>query len=204
MIKYIEQHIPKPKQPKVLKLLYAWMGIKDPVTPDFEQNPKYRTAIQGATNLMRNTGFDWIENGESVHNIGQRWAKIFRTDKHSVAFGMRFSTTVPLVITFGFLKQRRNGKIFICWIRYYLHENGLFQPQDSNLKMDFIGALLYGLQNLNTQDCGIQMLRRLDLNRYKHLQHLLNGYARAHIPKTERWEDFDDEDQNKRIGYCSE
>jgi len=203
LVEYIQEHIPEPRQTKVLKLLSAWMGIGDHVTPALEKTPKYKAAIQGAMNLMRNTGFDWIEEGDTVQVIGERWAKLFCKESHSVAFGMRFSTTVPLVVTFGFLKHSGERRIYIQWIRYSFCENGLFQPQNLSRKMDFVGALLYGLQQLNVRHNQLQSLKRLDLNRYKAVQQMLNGYARSNLTKTERWEELDEE-QNKRIGYCSE
>jgi hypothetical protein len=203
LIEHIKVHVPEEQQPALLKRLGEWMAIDDPtsITPELEKQPRFKIAIEGAANIMRNRGFDWTDQGESVQAIGQRWRHVFDAKRHTAAFGMRFSTTVPLVATFGFLERTERGSVTLRWVRYHFREDGLFQPEHSTQKMDFIGALLYGMSYMKGHDCPLNCLRCLDLNHYGEVQQALDGYVR-HNPDVDDWEGSDEE-ENERVGYTS-
>lgn len=206
VVNYIKEHIPEPKQTKVLDRLAKWMGLEDAagLTPELEQEPQFRTAIQGAVNLMRNRAFDWIERDDTPESIAERWRETFSNNNASnVAFGIRFSTTVPLVATFGFIQRsccRRNDTSIIKWRRFHFLPNGRFRPQFSELTLDFVGVLLCGLSDLPSSS-RLQTLRSLDLNCHDKIQKALDGYVRC-TPNTINWEGPNRE-ENERLGYSS-
>lgn len=204
LLQHIRDHIPEPKHTRVLQHLQRWVGIDDiaSLTPSMEHSLELKHAIEGAVNLMRNRAFEWVEHSETADDIATRWKQMFLTLNCDTAFGMRFSTTRKMMATFGFLQRTPFDRgVCLQWRRFHFLPNGKFRPQHSDITMDFLGALLWGLSGLPSTTKGCCGLRALQLNTHSEVQRALDGYVRC----TEGVDDWEgsDEEENERIGYSS-
>jgi hypothetical protein len=93
------------EQINIKNMITNWLGGVE-LCSVTENDPIYQPIIVSAARLMRNSAFDW-----SLQNTEQRWLKS-TYPAPGIWYGIRFSKTQPLMITFGWVaKYYENSKL---------------------------------------------------------------------------------------------
>lgn len=148
--KYIDDEFENEDRTNILETIKRWLGNVE-LTDNLEKNPDYSNAIISVINLMRHSSFDWINVNETSIDIGERWLDIHKQSGNKLSYGIRFSTTKPKCITFGFFYSYYSKLSSLCdyfFVRYVLDNNFMFREINSTKLLSFS-------QILNTAVCKI-------------------------------------------------
>lgn len=115
------------EQCEIKEMIKTWLGGVE-LTTDVEEDPLYRPLIVGAAALMRHKAFDW--SGSADDDTEKRWiAKTHQAP--GIYYGIRFSASQPLMITFGWITKFYQCNQLKSTVRYarFQYSNGKFIPE---------------------------------------------------------------------------
>jgi len=175
---------------EIKQMLKTWLGGVD-LTAELEEDPIYRPLLMGAAALMCHEAFDWSCSAADTWIDKARQAP-------GIYYGIRFSATQPLMITFGWITKIYQFGQLKSTARYarFQYSNHRFVPELHPSKRYTFNQVLRKLVDVSKCRFCYSDIEPIALNKFKASSQAiaaLNNYLNR--MKQKKGSDSEDEPQ---------